>query len=228
MRRNSFPLTLMLLMSPLCMRADAQSPAPLVPMAPAVAPVEPPEPPPTYPFHDQTPLFLPETECWAYLLPRYSVVKPETPLTLHLTFENVGQGRSFYNPYFHGLIPKPGMLAVYNTRHELVNDLIAFGGHSQKGPGIGDWRYVDGQSYVGFKIYNETLRLSPGTYYLQMIYFRPFAYDQPGDNADMGRIFESLYDQHEIFRSNPVTVKVLAPKLIGGKRNGVVRKSPKV
>lgn len=196
---------------------EAQAPAPLVPMAPVVAPVKPPEPPPTYPFHDQTPLLLPETEGWAFLLPRYTVVKPKTPLTLHLIYDNVGLGRYFYNPYFQGLTPKPGMLAVYDAKHRLARDLIAFRGGSQTGPNTADWIYVEHQSYIGFKIYNGTLRLPPGIYYLQMIYFRLFAHDRPRDEAQLERISESLYDQHELFRSNLVTVKVVGTRPATGK-----------
>jgi len=106
--------------------------------------------------------------------------------SVDIRFTNECGGSYFYNLFFNPLVPPPAKLAIYNSKKEYIGDLLGeMRSPSHRGVGLEDWTLLP-YCYVGthlmFKAgyvpetayaYNSNL-LSPGEYYLQMIYYESF------------------------------------------------------
>jgi hypothetical protein len=147
-----------------------------------------------------------------------------------IRFRNGGGGDDFYNPFFNHLVPLPARLAIFDSQHKYLGDLLRWEGGSRRSPGINEWAWIPGECYVGC---SERFRagyvpgtvhgvmsnlLPPGTYYLQMIYFKAFASTNPArlesnpptDVRERVAKFLKTFDCGELFRSNVATIRFTA------------------
>jgi hypothetical protein len=147
-----------------------------------------------------------------------TVEKPSVPLgsllSVDIRFFNSSGGDYFYNPFYRRLIPLPAQLAIYDSTKRYLGDRLAFAGGSRVSVGSKDWTYVPSLCYVGTTMRVPVHDLSPGVYYLQIIYFKSFAALNPaasGGGTEESRLagFLAHFDHSELFRSNPVKIEVI-------------------
>jgi hypothetical protein len=128
-----------------------------------------------------------------------------------------------FNPFFYPNISPPAALAVFDANGTYFGDLLSHGWLPYTGrriPTEHDCVSVAAKGYVGAHIsrmpvvpslYEESplqRQLQPGNYTIQMIVYNYFI-NEPLVGAD-GLLQNKTWDQHELFRSNPVNIKIVS------------------
>lgn len=159
----------------------------------------------------------------AFIKPSKEVVKQGESFTVDLRFTNHGPYQFFCNPFFDALIPRPAELAVYDAKKRYVTDLIALRGGSMRMYVAGDWHPLPSGDSFGTHL-SARVDLSPGTYYLQVVYWKAFTaplppgfYGMNPSHPASGTAIGKLIGQ-EIFRSNVVQIHVQPGVTHEGKR----------
>jgi len=125
-------------------------------------------------------------------------------------YNDTGEEHSYYNLYWNPFIPMPARLALYDSQKHYVCDLLERMGGSRTTVTPRFWADIPASGYAGMLLsaslpYPTYITLTPGQYYLQMIYL-PRVVQSPSAPEP---IFDS--DHTELFRSNVVPITVLAP-----------------
>lgn len=135
---------------------------------------------------------------------------------------NVAVYCPLYNPFFNGLIPPTGQLALYDENKKYVTDLTKSLGGSRRSPSRGDWvfmysgfigsnlSFLPGNSFFDLPL-NE---LKEGAYYLQLIFYRSL-YSTPWEDilpVQDESYFYKNYSKKEFLRSNAIKIKVTKSK----------------
>jgi hypothetical protein len=139
-----------------------------------------------------------------------------------LDIKFTGSGVFLYNPFFNTLIPPSAGIVAFDENKQYRGNLLASSFGSSRRPGPADWITLSNLCYLG-RIMSLPLPvgsdpkkgLTPGKYYLQVIYHRRFISSPPVDER-VGRITpESLknwYDKFpetDLFRSNIVEIEIV-------------------
>jgi hypothetical protein len=124
-----------------------------------------------------------------------------------------------YNPFFTGLIPEPGQLAIYDADKQYVGEW-KYGAFSQRSPGATDFVFLGAGSHIGTKIgfmagylpegqfiFKGNL-LPAGKYYMQMILYRAFL-THPGYLNDEKIDFCKTFDRSVLCRSNVIEIELI-------------------
>jgi hypothetical protein len=151
------------------------------------------------------------------------------PFSVDIRFVNSGAGDEFYSPFLGGGMARPAILAIFNSDHKYLGDLIEREEAARATLSLQDWTFVPSLCYVG-RVERLTAgyvpattaggsrALPPGEYYVQMIYFKAFLAKNPmkmdrrplEDDEKVFRQFEKNFDRAELFRSNVVKVRLTA------------------
>lgn len=171
---------------------------------------------PRYPFHEAYPL-REEGKSSPLGHATLSVSPPQVeenqPLTVDALFTVDFEG-VFYSPFFTPLVYAPAALAAYNANREYVVNLLPKPAPSRRGSGRYDWVGIPRGGCAGARLEVAAV-LSPGTYYLQLIYYRAFYqwnFPTTGSPREAFDDFDAHFDERELFRSNIVRVEVLPHK----------------
>jgi hypothetical protein len=146
------------------------------------------------------------------------VIKAGEHISIKVCFVNTGKSWDFYNPFFTSRIPLPAQIALYDSDHNYICDLMSFYVGSVIGMSWDDWTFLPGGGCsftfpTNLKPTYFRRPLPTGDYYLQIIYYKAFiALDPPWRETDPDvkakqtrlKNFEAHFDQSELFRSNPV------------------------
>jgi len=151
------------------------------------------------------------------------------PFSVDIRFLNRGAGDEFYNPFLGGGLPRPAILAIFNSEHKYLGDLIQREETSRVKLGLEDWTFVPTLCYVGCverltaghvpaTAAAGSRALKPGEYFVQMIYVKSFLAKNSlklerkplEDDEKMFRQFERTFDRSELFRSSVVKVRFTA------------------
>jgi hypothetical protein len=144
-------------------------------------------------------------------------------------FFNRSIADEFYNPFLRGQTPLPARLAIFNSDHKYLGDLITPDEVPRQALSAQDWTFVPQLSYVGGierltagyippSSDSGSRMLPPGEYYVQMIYFKGFLARNPAkqerpqleDDEKTLMRFTRSFDREELFRSNVVKVRFTA------------------
>src|SRR5262245_60800383 len=124
-----------------------------------------------------------------------------------------------YNPFFSGLIPEPGQLAIYDADKKYVGEW-KYNAFSQRSPGATDFVFLGAGSHIGTKIGFKAGYLSEGPraikgyllpagkYYIQMILYRAFL-AHPGYLKDEKIDFCKTFDRSVLCRSNAIEIELI-------------------
>ena len=149
-------------------------------------------------------------------------IKAGEVLSMRVRFENTGKPWDFYNPFFNSRIPLPGQIALYDSDHNYVCEIIPWVSSSVIGMSWDDWTFLPGggcslEFPMRLKPTHYKAPLQPGDYYLQFIYYKafialapPWRETDPDVEAKRQRLkqFETHFDRSELFRSNPVKITI--------------------
>jgi hypothetical protein len=100
--------------------------------------------------------------------------KADEALEVTVTFTCTTDPHRLFNPFFNGLLERPGRIVVRNSKGEVVNKLLEFHGGSSRSPREGDYVNLPGKGFVGGKVRVYPSRrwlgdpLPPGKYTLQL------------------------------------------------------------
>jgi len=90
-------------------------------------------------------------------------------MTVTVTLTCSYNGRRLFNPFFHGLIEKPGRLRIFDDTGKFIKDFFSFEGGSLRGPGDEDWVYLSDHQFLGFTTTVHLEPLPPGHYKAQLV-----------------------------------------------------------
>jgi hypothetical protein len=150
------------------------------------------------------------------------VIKAEDSLSTKVCLVNTGKPWDFYNPCFTPRMPPPGQIALYDSNHKYLCEIIPFVSYSFIGESWDDWMFLPGggcsfEFPMNLRLTYYRRPLPPGDYYLQFVYYKAFiALDPPWRETDpdvrakQARLkdFETHFDRSELFRSNPVKITI--------------------
>jgi hypothetical protein len=133
------------------------------------------------------------------------------------TFYSTNCSYWVYNPFFGGLTPSPGQLAIYDAEKRYLGEL-KYDTSSHRGPSDADWVYLCAGAYLGTKIgfgagylpgpeFSHMGNLLPaGRYYIQVILYQAFLTHK--DIYFRGDFYKT-FDKSELCRSNAVEVELI-------------------
>jgi hypothetical protein len=148
--------------------------------------------------------------------------------SVDIRFLNSGGGDEFYNPFLRGQIPLPAGLAIFNSDHKYLGDLIEPEEASRLTPSADDWTFIPSLCYVGCverlmagyipaTSEHGSQTLPPGEYYVQLVCFKAFLARNPAlerqpleDKEKLLHQFAKEFDRSELFRSNVVKLRLTA------------------
>ena len=157
-----------------------------------------------------------------------SVTLGET-FSMDVRFLNGGAGDDFYNPFLRGQTPLPARLAIFNSDHKYLGDLITREESPRGTLRVEDWTFIPTLCYVGWAekltagyvpaaAEGGSRSLPPGDYYVQMIYFKALLAPNPAklerrpleDESKAFWQFDKNFDRAELFRSNVLKIRFTA------------------
>jgi hypothetical protein len=176
-----------------------------------------------FPFKDEYPLDLGSS--WvggkAVLTLSKNTCRIDSTFEVDVRFINTaGRWGYVYNPFFVPVCDAPAALALYDKDKHFLGEYLYHEG-SNAGTPVGSFVAIPASGYAGAtikifanKMASSGVKISPGTYYLQVIYFNAFlGIDSVGHSAygpngpgDPKELFNH-FDYTELFRSNVVEIE---------------------
>jgi hypothetical protein len=173
------------------------------------------------PFVEKRDLDFGTSHGYATLSVEKTVISSKDDFLVEIRFFNTGEGRYFFNPFFDSLIARPAQIALYDSNHNYIGNLIESYSGSMKLTSSEDWIFIPTRASTGIEMQlKPTVNLRsipPGDYYLQVIFYEAFIASNPAEsrgNVSLGneqsRLESSVenFDRNELFRSNPVKVTI--------------------
>lgn len=133
---------------------------------------------------------------------------------------NASSPGTVFNPYFASLTVQPAELSLFDSNKRYLGNVLDRHYGSFRGPGPNDWVNIGTGGFVGTKLEfpagilpDGKLRdgLSPGKYYIQMIFNQCFVSVPPTDPLTFARSgvgdWLAANRKRDIFRSNYLTLE---------------------
>jgi hypothetical protein len=189
----------------------------------------------TSPPHRTKPVWKPRTQSTAAEAPARAILSSEQSRVLRgkpfsIEYQVSGGGlNDLYNPFLLPVDPPTAKLAVFNSRHKYVGDLMLSNSKVARAPQTDDWMNISWKRYAGRKIEfvagrlqrsgdrPEEFDLRTGKYYLQLVFHSRFVSNCPigtnvtGGGDTMSRLedWQKNYHKDDVFRSNSLEVELV-------------------
>ena len=174
---------------------------------------------PSFPFAEKHDLDFGDIHGSVTLTVENPVLKTTDDLSIKVRFVNAGKSVDFFNLFLDSGILPSAQIAVYDENHNYLFQIVSMTSHVS-GTSWDDWTYLPGgRCIVEFeKSFTPRIwRLTPGNYYVQLIYYKsfiqldpPWRETDPDLRAKQARLknFETHFDKSELFRSNAVKITI--------------------
>jgi hypothetical protein len=152
-----------------------------------------------FPFVEKADLKLPEHRGSSMLTLDKTVIHANETVSADLRFNNDYYGaETVFNPFLNSLLELPAEMAVYDSNKNYLGNWWRNSFGSRVSPRPEDYVYIAGGSYVGTNKKVGLYYLSPGEYYLQVIWKNSFLRNGPAGRSYRG----------ELLRSNAVKITI--------------------